>query len=399
MPPRKILHLDLDAFFCSVEERQRPELRGEAFAVGGSPKHRGVVASCSYAARQYGVHSAMPMAQALRACPQLIIVPVDFSAYRPASQQVMEILQRRTALIEQVSIDEAFMDLSDLPEDALTLARALQEEIRRELNLPCSLGAATNKLIAKIANDVGKSQHHQPTPPNAILVVPPGEEAAFLAPLPARALWGIGPKTTARLAELGIYTIGEIAAQSEAFLTRQFGQAGRDMLQHARGIDQRPVSTEHAAKSISSETTFDRDVSSARALTETLRRLSEQVARELRKDNLTAGVVRLKLRWSDFTTITRQVSLPQPTDQDNVIHEAASNLLRAAWTDARPVRLLGVGAGRLTAAAHQLSLWDTPTEKERRLLDALDTLRERYGDSAVQSGRAWKPTRPKPDFE
>lgn len=387
---RKILHLDLDAFFCAVEELRDPSLRGIAFAVGGQPDERGVVSSCSYAARQYGVRSALPMGQALRLCPHLVIIAPHYNAYRESSNAVMEILLQQTALVEQLSIDEAFLDVTDLPQDGLEIARELQSEINRRLMLPCSLGIATNKLLAKTATDCGKARHRGPTPPNAIEVVQPGAEAAYLAPLPAQALWGIGPKTAARLAELGIHTIGDIARLPEAVLVRQFGQPGREMRQHAQGIDDRPVTPERAAKSISQETTFDRDVSSAAVLQNTLHELSQEVARSLRQKDLCAGTVRLKIRWSDFSTHTRQLTLPQPVDQDGVIYAAALSLLRSIWTDGRPVRLIGVGVARLTASAHQLSLWDTPDQKERRLLDALDDLRERFGDRVVRKGPTLK---------
>lgn len=383
---RKILHLDLDAFFCAVEELRDPTLVGKPFAVGGKPQERGVVSSCSYAARQYGIHSAMPMSQALRLCPRLVVIPPGFSAYREMSDQVMNILRLRTALVEQLSIDEAFLDLTDLPQSGLELAQELQHEINERLRLPCSIGVASNKLLAKIANDVGKSRNRGPSPPNAIEVVPPGQEAEYLAPLPVRLLWGVGPKTAARLAELGIHTIGEVARMPEVVLVRQFGQAGRDMLRHANGIDDRPVTTDRFARSISSEITFDRDVEDPAVLRRTLRKQSEEVARSLRQRNLCAGTVRLKIRWPDFTTQTRQVSLPQPVDQDGVIYTAALGLLDSIWTGGRAVRLIGVGAARLMDRAYQLSLWDTPSDKERRLLTALDDLRERFGDDIVQTG-------------
>jgi DNA polymerase IV len=388
MRPRKILHLDLDAFFCAVEELRLPELVGKPFAVGGRPNERGVVSSCSYAARQCGVHSAMPMAQALRLCPNLQVLPSDFSAYRSASEQVMKILHQHTALVEQISIDEAFLDLTDLPDAPYDLARGLQHEIFERLHLPCSLGVATNKLLAKTATDVGKGRHREATPPQSIEVVPPGQEAAYLAPLPARVLWGVGPKTAARLAELGVHTIGEIAGLPEAVLIRQFGQHGREMAQHARGIDDRPVATERSARSISQEITFDRDVSSEKVLHDTLRALSAEVAHTLRQKGLNAGVIRLKIRWPDFSLQTRQVSLRQPTDQDGVIYQSALELFSSIWAHGRPVRLLGVGTGRLAERAHQLSLWDTQDEKEHRLLQALDELRERFGKDAVQKGHA-----------
>lgn len=397
MVVRKIIHLDLDAFFCAVEELRDPSLIGKAFAVGGRPNERGVVASCSYAARQYGVRSALPMSKALRMCPSLTIIPPNFSAYREMSDRVMAILSSRTGLVEQISIDEAFLDLSDLPEPALEIAQQLQREIRAELDLPCSLGVATNKLLAKTATDAGKAKHRGVTPPCAIEVVPPGLEAAYLAPLPVQALWGIGPKTAAHLAEMGIHTIGELAMLPESVLARQFGQNGRDMRQRARGIDDRPVTPERSTRSISAETTFDRDVTSQVVLQNTLRSLSEEVARSLRQKNLCAGTVRLKIRWPDFSTHTRQVSFAQPVDQDGVIYAAALELLNAIRPEGQAVRLIGVGAARLAEQAHQLSLWDTPDQKERRLLEALDDLRGRFGDEIVRSGRSFKPGRKKKD--
>ncbi len=253
---RTILHLDLDAFFCAVEELHDPTLRGKAFAVGGSPTGRGVVSSCSYAARKFGVHSAMPMAQAVRLCPSLIIV--SHGGYRAASQQVMQRLQALSPLMEQISVDEAFVDISERPEDPLALAAGLQRNIREELGLPCSVGVAPNKLMAKIATEVGKSgRDHtgvQPRDPEAlpgypsrICIVARGTEAAFLAPLPAGMLWGVGPKTAQRLAELGIATIGDIAALSEPELARRFGEHGRSLWRRNRRQDQDPLARFHHA--------------------------------------------------------------------------------------------------------------------------------------------------------
>jgi DNA polymerase-4 len=303
------------------------------------------------------------------------------------SERVMEILRSHTPLVEQLSIDEAFLDLSDLPQPALELAQMLQREIHVNLNLPCSIGAASSKLLAKTATDMGKARHRGDSPPNAIEVVPPGEEAAYLAVLSVQALWGVGPKTAARLADLGIKTIGELARIPEEALARQFGQAGRDMHRRANGIDDRPVTVERFARSISAETTFDQDLSDAALLQQTLRSLSESVARDLREKGLCASTVRLKIRWPDFETHTRQVMLPQPADSDGVIFEAALNLLHSIWQPGKPVRLVGVGTTRLTERAHQLALWDTPNQKERRLLDALDNLRDRFGDTVVWKGK------------
>ncbi|MDY0018563.1 MAG: DNA polymerase IV [Anaerolineae bacterium] len=382
--PRKILHLDLDAFFCAVEEQHDPDLQGKPFAVGGSPDQRGVVASCSYAARLFGIHSAMPMSRALQLYPDLIIVHSHHGVYGEVSQQVMAHLYNLTSLVEQVSIDEAFLDVSDLRPSAETLARQLQAAIWEELTLPCSLGVATNKLIAKIANNIGKGTAQKGKPPMSIRVVPPGEEAAFLDPLPVQELWGVGPKTAAHLEALGIRTIGDLARWPENDLVRRFGKLGGELAMHARGIDERPVVTEHETKSVSKETTFSRDVSDKAVLCRTLRKLTEGVGKELRRNALCGTTVRLKLRWQDFTTITRQVSLLQPTNQDAEIYQEASTLFEKAWPPDTPVRLIGVGVSDLSEPVQQLGLWETPSEKGQRLQETLDTLRERFGDEAVR---------------
>ncbi len=385
--PRKILHLDLDAFFCAVEEQRDPSLQGKPFAVGGKPEGRGVVASCSYPARAFGVHSAMPMAQAVRLCPDLIIVSPHREDYVRASRQVMARVQELTPMVEQISIDEAFLDVSDLPEPLEAIARRLQTRIWEELGLPCSLGGATNKLVAKIANDVGKSRAGKGDYPNAITIVPPGEEAAFLAPLPVRALWGVGPKTEEKLHALGIFTIGELAAYPEQTLARLFGQHGRDLARRARGVDNRPVVSERGrAKSISKETTFVRDVSDARKLHKTLEKLAAGVARSLRRKKLLARTVKLKLRLSDFTTLTRQTTLAAPTDDETVIIDAATALFDRLWRAGQPVRLVGVGVSNLQEGLVQLSLWDEQDDRARRLQEAVDALQARFGPDAIHRG-------------
>lgn len=393
MPPRKILHLDLDAFFCAVEEGRDPALRGLPFAVGGKPDQRGVVASCSYAARRFGVHSAMPMSQAVRLCPKLVIVPARHGAYGEVSSKVMALLRDMTPYVEQISIDEAFLDVSLLLETIEVLARRLQATINGELGLPCSIGAASNKLVAKIANNQGKDRKladpKQPdaVPPNAILIVPPGQEAAFLAPLLVRELWGVGPKTAEQLAKLGILTIGDLARWPESDLARRFGKNGIDMSRHARGIDDRPIETEAETKSVSKEVTFTHDIKDADTLARTLRNLSDGVGRRLRKDGLQGTTIKLKLRWADFTTLTRQVTLPHPTAHDNEIYEAALDLLEKNWSKGRAVRLIGVGVSSFEGGAFQRGLWDEPvSEDEERLESTLDKLRDRFGESIIKRG-------------
>jgi DNA polymerase-4 len=384
--PRKIIHLDLDAFFCAVEEQLNPLLRGRAFAVGGRPEERGVVASCSYAARRFGVRSAMPMARALRLCPQLIIVSSRHGKYSQVSRQVMAHLNAITPYVEQISIDEAFLDVSDLPQSGEAIARQLQAQVQQDPGLPCSLGVATNKLLAKTATDVGKASFHGEGPPNAVTVVPPGQEAAFLAPLPVEALWGIGPKTAERLAEMGIRTIGTLASLPESQLMRLFGKNGYDLALRARGIDDRPIVTSHEVKSISQETTFAKDVREAKVLEHTIFQLATGVGTRLRRNQLTGSTVKIKLRWADFTTLTRQMTLELATDQDKDIYQAALSLFHRTWLPGKPVRLLGVGVSSLGAPIRQLSLWDKDTEKDHQLQTAIDELRQRFGKQIVQRG-------------
>jgi DNA polymerase-4 len=391
--PRTILHIDLDAFFCAVEENQNPSLRGKAFAVGGRPEERGVVASCSYAARRMGVRSAMPMSKALKLSPRLIIVPSRHHLYSEVSRQVMGILRDQTPLVEQISIDEAFLDISELREEPDRLGRGLQKRIRDELHLPCSIGIAPNKLLAKLATEVGKALALQrikaqglTESPNAVTVVGFGDEAIFLNPLPVDMLWGVGPKTSARLTELGIYTIGDLAKWPESEMIRLFGENGRDLARHSKGIDDRPIVTERETKSISQEITFSRDVRDDKTLEKTLHEMSAEVGRQLRKNNLAGKTIKLKIRWPDFTTLTRQTTLNDPTDQDDVIEKFAMDLMSSVRKSNQAVRLIGVGVSGLGAPIRQLGLWDMDVERSRRLQQAMDTLNEKYGRDVIHKG-------------
>jgi DNA polymerase-4 len=388
---RKIIHLDLDAFFCAVEELRDPTLKGKPFAVGGRPEERGVVASCSYAARKFGVRSAMPMARALRLCPGLLIVSSHRKNYSDASKKVMAKLREVTQLIEQLSIDEAFLDVSDKEEYATVIARKLQAEIREDLNLPCSLGVATNKLIAKIANDVGKSNSKGDIPPNAITVVPPGKEEEFLAPLPVRALWGIGPKTAEKLAQLNIRTIGDLANTPEDSLARRFGKNGSDMARRARGVDNNPVVVSRPAKSLSQEITFSKDVADSVILREQFERQSKTLAKQLSNKNLTAATIIIKIRWPDFTTISRQLTLTQPTSDAKIILDTSWELFQREWNGQRPVRLLGVGVSGLGKPPRQLGLWDANTRRNVKLDAALSEVRKKFGDQVILRGSALSP--------
>ncbi len=374
---RTILHLDLDAFFCSVEELLDPALKGTAFAVGGRADERGVISTASYEARKSGVRSALPTAQALRLCPHLYLLPPRHKVYSDYSRQVMALLAEAAPVIEQISIDEAFLDLTDDPRPGGEIAARLKQRLRDEIGLPSSFGVATNKLVAKIATNVGK--------PNGLVVVPPGEAAAFLAPLPMDMLWGVGPKMRAKLTALKMKTIGDIAAWPEADLTRRFGEWGRALSRHAQGIDDRPVEAVREAKSISQETTFTRDVSDGAALRRTLFELAEGVAASLRKENLAARTVKIKVRWPPFETLTRQTTLAQPTDLDDEIFQAAWALFQKVWGHDQPVRLIGVGVSGLREAARQLDLFgDSPQARAEKLAKTVDAIREKYGWEAVK---------------
>ncbi len=381
---RIILHLDLDAFFCSVEEIQNPSLRGKPFAVGGKPNERGVVASCSYAARHLGIRSAMPTSRAIRLCANLIIVEPRHKLYSEVSKQVMEKLSGLTPLLEQISIDEAFLDISNISEPPARFALNLQADIKNDLHLPSSIGIASNKLVAKIATEVGKKSVHRSASktigaPFGLTIVPASEEAQFLAPLPADMLWGVGPKTFARLNELGIHTIGDIANWPQDEMIHLFGENGRELWRHAHGIDERPIVTERETKSISSETTFNVDIADERTLEKTLRELSKQVGNQLRKNDLAGKTIKLKIRWTDFTTLSRQVTLPSPVDQDDEIIKVALKLLRTVRKPNQAVRLIGVGVSGLGAPLRQLSLWDGRSERSRTLQDVIEVMQMKYG--------------------
>jgi DNA polymerase-4 len=349
---RAIIHLDLDAFYAAVEVLENPDLAGEPLVVGGRPSERGVVAAASYPAREFGIRSAMPMHRALGLCPELIIVPPRHGLYGEYSRRVMDILHQTSDLVEQMSIDEAFLDLTEQIsewDEAPQAARALQGRVMQETQLSASLGVATNKLLAKVASD------HQK--PGGLTVVRPGEEAAFLAPLPVRVLWGVGPVTAGKLAEMGVSTVGDLAAVPLDVIEARFGQHGADMLRRAQGIDERKVVTSHERKSLSQERTFARDLRDGKDLRAQIKKLSSRVARHLEGEGLVAGTVSIKLRYADFTTLSRQMSLAVPTCDERVIYRAAFTLLRRSWERGRPVRLLGVGAHNLHPPTGQLPLF------------------------------------------
>ena len=321
---RHIIHADMDAFYASVEQHDNPELRGKPVLVGGSPRSRGVVAAASYESRAFGCRSAMPMRTAVRLCPHAEIVRPRFSRYREVSQQVMEIFRSVSPLVEPLSLDEAFIDISQRVESGATPAevgRWIKDRVREETGLTISCGTGTTKSIAKIASDRDK--------PDGLTIVPPGEEAAFLAPLPISELWGVGPKTAARLRDAGVETVGELAQRPLPWLIDRFGARGEWFHELARGIDPREVDTTRETKSISSETTFAEDVSSYDKLAEVARGQARDVGRRLRGADLRARTVQIKLRLSDFTTFTRQRTLPAASDDaDQIATTAAQSAAR-----------------------------------------------------------------------
>lgn len=383
---RVILHLDLDAFFCAVEEIKDPGLRGKAFAVGGSPSGRGVVTSCSYPARKMGIHSAMPAAQALQLCPNLILVSRNHRDYGRYSKKVMGLLAKLSDQVEQISIDEAFLDITDLGSSHRTIGVQLQQTILEELELPNSIGIASNKLVAKIATNVGKLSAGGDHPPNAITVVPPGEERSFLAPLPVDMLWGIGPKTKERLERINIYTIGDLAAYPVVDLSNAFGKHGYDLSQRAKGIDKRGIVTQRGIKSVSNERTFREDIGRKSDILKSLNKLSEKVAQRLQKKNLRGKTVQIKLRWSDFTTLTRQTTLSKTTNDAATIQKTSASLLDQVWEKGRLVRLVGVGVSNLDTGAQQLGLWDSEVKEDLQLQQALKELRGKYGENVISKG-------------
>lgn len=391
MMARKILHLDLDAFFCSVEELLNPGLKGKVFAVGGRPDGRGVISSCSYAARMLGVSSAMPSRQALEICPNLIFVHSDHHLYGEYSRKVMDILRDTSPIVEQVSVDEAFLDVSDMPQPIRSIAQDLQTRVLKETGLPCSIGCATSKLVAKIANDFGKKQVKTGRAPQTITVIEPGDEARFLAPLDIQALWGIGPKTAQFLRSKGINTIRTLAGLNDLEIKQVFGNHGESMRRRAQGIDPSPVQPdEDDPKSISNEITFHEDIDDPDHLLDILRNLSDKVGSRLRKADFAGWVVQIKIRYSDFTTLTRQTSLKECSNLDQDIFDAARELLLNNLIHYRPVRLLGVGVTKLEKPHQQLSLWDDNSNKKQDLTKAVDKLREKFGKDIIKRANSLK---------
>jgi DNA polymerase-4 len=376
--PRTIVHVDMDAFYASIEQRDRPEIRGRPVIVGADPRGRGVVSAASYEARRFGVHSAMPIGRAFRLCPEGVFLPVDMDKYSDVSREIMAVLAGFTPLIEPLSIDEAFLDVTAsraLHGDGAVIAREIKARIRARVSLQASVGVASNKFVAKVASDLRK--------PDGLVVVEAGGEAEFLAPLPVSRLWGVGRVTGAELEGMGIRTIGQLALTPPAALGARFGKHGPDLLALAHGFDDRAVEPDAQPKSMGAEETFERDTRDVELLRATLRGQSERVARELRTEGYAGRTVTLKLRFADFSTITR-AHTDDPTQDGLAIFRRADALFgRVRLSQA--VRLIGLSVSGLGLAGEgQLSLLDTDASRRERLARAVDLLAARFGETAVR---------------
>ncbi len=377
----------MDAFFTSVEQRDRPELRGKPVVVGAPPDQRGVVAAASYEARTFGVHSAMPSREAFRRCPQAVFLPPDGERYGEASRQIREIFERFTPLVEPLSVDEAFLDVTGVQHlfgNGEQIARQIKNTIRSETQLTASAGVAPNKFLAKLASDMDK--------PDGLTVVPtdPDAIAAFLAPLSVGRIWGVGKVTQAQLEKAGLNTIGQIQTMDLQRLVRILGEHGAARLYHlAFGRDDREVETEHEEKSISNEHTFTHDCRDYDEIRSVLMHLTDKVGRRLRASGKLAGLARLKLRWQGFETITRQRPMDPPACDDFTLRAMAGELLNNEAL-VKPVRLIGFGVSKLTTEApSQLTLMmdeEKSRQRKERLSQAVDTLRETFGPGSIHRG-------------
>ena len=383
---RSILHVDMDAFFASVEQRDNPSYQRKPVIVGADPrggKGRGVVSAASYEARQFGVHSAMPISHAYRACPQAVYLPVRMERYQEVSSSIFEIFYRYTDLVEPLSLDEAFLDVTgshSLFGSAETIGRRIQEKVWREERLRASVGIATNKFVAKVASDLKK--------PRGFVVVTPQKEREFLAGLPVERLWGAGLKTTRKLHHEGYRTIGDVARQPQETLRSILGRVGIHLWHLANGLDDRLVYPNVPVKSIGAETTFAKDTASFLLIRQTLLALSERVGQRLRAEGLGAKSLTLKYRDDTFQTQTRSMVLSERTNQASDLYGVALKLLERISSPKRKVRLLGLVASKLKqlVSEQQLSLFDQQGTRNRSLTRAVDSIRDRFGDEMIQPG-------------
>ena len=381
-----IIHIDMDAFYASVEQRDQPSYRDKPVIVGADPqrgKGRGVVSAASYEARVFGIHSAMPISQAYRRCPEGIFLPVRMAQYHEASSHIFAIFHRYTDLIEPLSLDEAFLDVTGslrLFGPAEDIGRRIQAEIAQEEHLSASVGVAATKFVAKVASDLRK--------PKGFVTVEPGKEVEFLKDLPVERLWGAGPKTARQLHRLGYHTIGAVARQGQAELEALLGQPGVHFWELANGIDPRPVIPDEPAQSIGSETTFRVDTADLNVIRQTLLELAERIGQRLRTEESLAGTLTLKFRDQTFRTFTRAMAFSEPTDQAPVLYRTALTLLDRIPFSGQKVRLLGLSASHLSTSAErgQLSLFGETQKRPSQLTEALDKIRTRFGGNAIKPG-------------
>ena len=381
---RTILHVDMDAFYASVEERERPELAGLPVVVGGNPESRGVVAAANYAAREYGVRSAMPAARARLLCPHAVFIRSRMTLYAEVSAEIRVIFERYTPLVEPLSLDEAFLDVGaseGLFGTGVDIARRIKGDIRSELGLVASVGVAPNKFLAKLASDLDK--------PDGLVVVKLEGVQEFLDPLPVEKLWGVGAAAEKRLHALGVHTIADLRRRPETVLGEHFGKWGHRLFELAHGRDDRPVTPEQEARSISHETTFETDLTQGAALRDCLRGLTEQVAWRVRRQELRARTVEIKVRYADFRTVNRAAGLAAASNRTRDLWACASRLLTQQLARrADPVRLLGMGVSRLTRErVEQPDLFDAPAAARQQRIDSMvDAVNERFGGAGLSRG-------------
>lgn len=380
MPAKKIIHVDLDAFFASVEQLDNPELKGRPVIVGGSIKERGVVSTASYEARAFGVQSAQPIARARKLCPQGVFLRVRMDRYREISRRVLKILSSCTPKVEPVSIDEAFLDITGCEKlfgKAEDIAREIKTRIKKEVGLTCSLGVAPNKFLAKVASGMQK--------PDGLVIVKDNDKESFLANLPVGKIWGVGKVTQRELQQMGIYTIRQLGELSFSELQKTFGRIGARLYNLSHGIDRTPVLTDRKIKSMSSETTFPHDISERKVLEKTLYELSVKVSKTLRNKGLGAKSIQLKVRFSDFTTFTRTHTYREATNLTEFIWQRAKELLdKKVDLSSRKVRLIGLAVFNL-GAQRQMELF--VPEKMQRLEVALEKIEKKYGIRGIRKGR------------
>jgi DNA polymerase-4 len=383
---RRIMHIDLDAFFVSVEQAENPKLKGKPVVVGGRPDRRGVVAAASYEARAFGLHAGMPLATASRLCPQAIFIEGSFPKYREASRKFMAILAEFSPYLEPVSLDEAYLDATgfeSLYGSTHQMAVNIKQRVRDELGLGVSIGIASVKVVAKVASELSK--------PDGLLEVAAGDERSFLATLPIAKLPGVGKKTEQILKGLGIHTIGELSIVPSGALKSHLGASGELLHRFANGIDDREVEPPGEAKSISRETTFGQDTRDHSQLEATLRYLTERVGSDLRQRGKLTRCITLKLRYADFTTITRRHTLEQAGDTDQAIFDTGQKLLRRALTqEKQPVRLIGIGVSSLVEPGRQLDMLGSSAQRQEKLNRVIDRIRNKYGFTAIQTGRTMR---------